>query len=78
MYKYTKQEKTDFHFEIEILEYCSSFDFFIENIGLFYIFKMKKVDMSMYRICWYENNFVDFLHTILLYYLSKKKVLRMT
>ena len=33
MYKYTKQEKTDFHFEIEISEYCLSIDFFIENIG---------------------------------------------
>ena len=33
---------------------------------------MKKADMSMTRVIWYENNFVEFLHTILLYYLLKK------
>ena len=28
---------------------------------------MKKANVSMTRIFWYENNSVEFLHTILLY-----------
>ena len=35
---------------------------------------MKKAGMSMTRIIWYENNFVEFVHTIILYYLPKKKI----